>query len=202
MYTIKDSRNFFNIELKFDYIVTKNVSRHENTIISYSNNIKQEINLDTKDFLFSAYIEKLENIIAKDGEERIEMIHDSKYHTQNGKHLSKEKTEEFKYPCVYIVKNDGTLTCWYSSENKGHFGVPKVIFAQGLYSTFIDINGKYGLTQFAKGIVDTKENLPMIKKAIETPEFINLISVVSCNKNSYDHKLIRLFRKDFWKEFI
>lgn len=204
MFTTKDSRDFFNIELKFDYVVSKNMPKNDVTTVVYSNGIKQEIDLDDKDFLFSAYIEELESIIAEDGEERVKLLHDSTYHTQNnGKIImSKEKTDEFKYPCVYIVKNNGGATYWYSNEDKGHFGIPKVIFANGLYSCMADKTGEYGLTQFAKAIVDTVDNLEKIKQAMESKEFIKLISAVSCNKNSYDHKLIRLLRKDFWKDFV
>ena len=63
--------------------------------------------------------------------------------------------------------------------------------------------GDYGLTQFAYAIVDSVENLEKIKTAMTTPEFIGLMK--SCTFNTphkYNHKVIALFRKDFWKEFV
>ena len=66
----------------------------------------------------------------------------------------------------------------------------------------LDENGEYGLTQFAFGIVDEITNLPRIKQAFDTKEFRNLMEFCSVSNMSINYRIIALFRKDFWKEFV
>jgi hypothetical protein len=114
----------------------------------------------------------------------------------------------FKYPCVYSVGKNDTPNIHYSSvNNKGHFGIPKLIAGTGVSPyCFIDYTGEYGMTQFAYGIVDSVENLEKIKKVLESEEFqkINLATkfVTTQGHSIANHRILSLFRKDFWKEFI
>ena len=57
------------------------------------------------------------------------------------------------------------INLYYSSTNQnGHFGIPKIIWSNGLGTyPIIDLNGEYGLTQFSYGIYDNKNNLELIK---------------------------------------
>jgi len=76
----------------------------------------------------------------------------------------------------------------------------------------LDLDGEYGLSQYTAAIVDDEENLLKIKKVVDSEEFKKLksyfLGVVSQNVNaSIDapgnmFKVIREFKKDFWKEFI
>ena len=61
------------------------------------------------------------------------------------KWISKTKSEEFKYPCCYTITIKDQMKCYYSSEKKGHFDTPKVIWSNGLGTyPIIDENGEYG----------------------------------------------------------
>ena len=119
--------------------------------------------------------------------------------------MSKFRTEEFKYPCVYTIKSDNTLNLWFSNIDKGHFGIPKFIWGNGVCSSIgniIDYNGDYGLTEFAYAIIDTPENLEQIKNTFDSKEFQNLMKTAPNRNNNYNRKIISLFKKDFWKYFI
>jgi hypothetical protein len=83
---------------------------------------------------------------------------------------------------------------------------------KGALSTVLDLDGEYGMTQFAAGIIDKPENLVRIKKALESNEFRKLKSDFrGLGKSSEKYsiidglgnmwKFIKEFRKDFWKEF-
>ena len=134
--------------------------------------------------------------------EKIVLLHNCDYHNQRP-YMSKEEGNGFIYPCVYLTYKDGSKQVLYSNINKGHFGIPKVIFSQGISSPIIDELGEYGLMNFAYGIVDDVENLPHIQKALLNPEFIKLMSFSwGVSGQNYNPKVIALFRKDFWKEFI
>lgn len=134
---------------------------------------------------------------------KVNLIYDCSYHIQRP-HMSKTKTDEYCYPCVYIVKKDGTPTVWYSNTNdKGHFNIPKIIWGNGVGTgTFIDYKGEYGLTEFAYGITDTIENLEKIKAIMDNNRLKDFMEIFSDSRGSYNHKAIALFKQDFWKEFL
>jgi len=120
--------------------------------------------------------------------------------------MRRENESDYQYPCVYTTIKDGTINLWHSNtKSNGHFDVPKVIFTNGGATTLVvDETGEYGLTQFAYGIIDEPENLPLIKKAMEHPDFIKLMKFADgiSSLHKYNRKAITLFRKDFWKEFV
>ena len=108
--------------------------------------------------------------------------------------MSRQKSEEFKYPCIYTVKHGDGLSLWYSSIKKGHFDIPKIIWSNGRISSigsFIDKDGSYGLTQFSYAIIDSPENLSYIKKAFDNKDFRNLMEncayepIVNKSKNHW-----------------
>jgi hypothetical protein len=89
-------------------------------------------------------------------------------------------------------------------NNKGHFGISKVIFGEsGIYKPIIDMDGKYGMTHGAMAIqVDNLEEAENICKAIESDEFDEIIQ--SCLFSSFriDWNIFKDFKKDFWREFV
>ena len=94
---------------------------------------------------------------------------------------------------------------WCDRNDKGHFGVPKVVFSTGRpisVGIFFDAKGEYGLTQFATGIVDDLKILPNIQKALDSQKFRDFCSSISVGKLEINAHVLRLFRKDFWKEFL
>ena len=142
----------------------------------------------------------------KEGEEKVSVLHSfSSYETRKD-YVSKEKNDEFKYPCVYTVGSPdkgNKPTFLYSKIRKEHFGIKKVIFANGATGVFVDETGEFGLTQFATGIIDDVENLECIKKALLNEYFIkNIMGYRNSLGNNIIEKLLLFFRKDFWKEFI
>jgi len=81
----------------------------------------------------------------------------------------------------------------------------KVIWSNGRIKSIgscIDYDGEYGLTQFAYAIVDEKDKLEYIKKAFDSKRFRKLMELCAVGQLTINYKIIKLFRKDFWKEFI
>jgi len=134
----------------------------------------------------------------------VEIIYNPRYyHCQNKNMKNVETNDSFIFPCVYTISQSKGVSLWYSNINKGHFGVPKVIWTNGRGSPIIDEEGKYGLTEFAYGIVDEIENLQKIKDAMIHPDFIKLMKYVvfkECLK--YNYRVIGLFKKDFYNYVI
>ena len=118
--------------------------------------------------------------------------------------MSLKETPEFKYPCVHSTPKAGIRYMYSKVNDRGHFGVSKVIFGEsGIYNPVIDMEGKYGMTHGVMAIkVDNLEEANFISKAIESDKFDKIIQ--SCIFSSFriDWNIFKEFKKDFWKEFI
>jgi hypothetical protein len=201
----KDGIKTFSSETRYDWYVLKNKKVDTtNTIIKFQDGTTNTINVNELEFIPNGEYEKIMYMIAKNGEESVDVIHNSQYHTQKS-WMSKTKTEEFKYPCVYTVNSKSEPSFFYSSKQHGQFDVPKLIWSNGRISSigsYVDINGDYGLTQFAYAIVDKPENLQKIKEVFDTKDFRNLMELCAVGQLTVNYKVISIFKKDFWKTFI
>jgi hypothetical protein len=203
----KDGLRTFGAETRYDWYILKNVDRTKNykTNVRFEDGSKQPLDLTEMSFIPNHSYDKLVKLIAKPGEQKVEMINNSAYHTQRS-YIKNEKINEFKYPVVYTVNSENKPIFYYSNTNKnGHFGIPKVIWSNGRISSigsYIDFKGKVGLTQFAYAIVDAPENLPSIKKAFDCIELRNLMEASAVGLLTVNQKVLSLFRKDFWKDFL
>lgn len=202
-----DGVEVFKAQIAFDYYLIQNKS-YENGLVDIVDYDDKLHNIDIRnfDFIPNSNIDLVYSLVAKEGEETVKILHSySDYETRKN-YMSKVRTEEHIYPCVYTVKTNDTLTYFYSNKNdNGHFGVPKVIWGNGAsYGVVIDENGEYGLTQFSYAIVDEPNNLPLIKKVLQSKCFIQNIMGYYGGTTLiiFNRKIISTFRKDFWKEFL
>ena len=204
MNTYKDGQRVFGVGTNFDYYLVKNIKTNNNlTLINDIDNKKYKINLNNWDFIPSGNFNQFKKILTK--KEKINVLHDwSMYEIRKPYITMSNLINKTLYPCIYsITKKDG-CKFKYSDEKKGHFGIPKVIWSNGAGTyPIIDINGDYGLTQFAYAVVDDKQNLQKIKDAMISEKFINLMKYLVFKKDDkYNYKIIALFKKDFYKYFI
>jgi hypothetical protein len=200
-----DGIEMFGAKTRYDWYTVQNVDRYKNTTVRFEEGTIEEIDLGELPFIPNHSYDRIKSLIAKEGEERVTVLHSKSAYETRKPYISKTKTQEFKYPVIQSVRMDNSKVLrWSSKKDVGHFGIPKFVFCQvriGSSETFIDINGEYGLTQFACAIVDSPENLVNIKKAYESEEFHNLmLAMATTGFPPYKH--FELFRKDFWKEFV
>jgi hypothetical protein len=119
--------------------------------------------------------------------------------------MSKVMTEKHIYPCVSnVTKSEDTKLLYSNINTNGHFGVPKLICGSASSGTnyFIDVNGDYGITQFSFGIIDEPMNLNLIKKVMKSEIFQKIIKSIPNNSNAVNYKVLKTFKKDFWKYFL
>lgn len=201
----KQGLKLFGAETRFDYYILKNTDYVEDTLIICQDGSIEKANLSKIEFIPNGMFSLLKSLTAEEKDERVHIISDSSYHTQR-EHLSKNNDDVYKYPCVYTVKSGDVLTLWYSNINtNGHFGIPKLVWSNFRISSagsFIDDNGDYGLTQFSYAIVDSKDNLPLIKKAFDTKKFRDFMEICSVGDMSINRKVIATLKKDFYKKFL
>ena len=204
LYGIKKGIEIFGVSTSCDWYVVQNCAADGSLCtVKFQDGSIEMVDLSGVEFIPNSKMKEITSLIAKPDEEKTEVLYNCNYHRQRD-HVSKEKTGGFIYPVVYTCTASGNINlCWSNCNNKGHFDVPKVIWSNGLSSVHVDSTGKYALTEFAHAIVDEPKNLPMIKKALESKKFIELMKHCALNgKHRYNCKVIALFRKDFWREFV
>jgi hypothetical protein len=208
LHSTEDGKKTFGVTTPYDFYVIKNVDDNNNfTNVKDYENVESVQNLNNLEFIPNSKFEIIKSLIANDNDDKVEVIEDSSYHHQRD-YVSANNDETYIHPCVYSIYKDGTFSLKYSSRNdKGHFGKSKLILGNGANPTsFIDDDGNYGMTQFTFGIVDTPENLVKIKQVLESKEFFEITQstkYVATEGNPLVYpKILRTFKKDFWKEFI
>jgi hypothetical protein len=203
----KDGIKTFGANTTYDFYCVRNKKNNGyKTQIKCVDGVIENVDLSKMEFIPNGRFSEFEKLIAKEGDEKIKVLNNSSYHTQRP-HMSKNKVGEFIYPCDYTTSKDGSIILWYSNTNENeHFGIPKVIWSNGISTPCVDLEGEYGLTQFSYAIIDDKKNLDDIRKAMLSDKFLELMTysdgVTGVGMHRYNRKAISTFRKDFYKQFL
>lgn len=199
----EDGLNTFGVGTRYDWCVVEKQNNLGRSIIIDEDNIKYECNISNVNCIPHKNIEWVFSLVAKDGEERCEIIHSRTTYGNDKKWMSKIEDNNFKYPCIYATAADGNKIL-YSSKNNGHFGIKKFIFGKASPEKgFFDRDGKYGITNNAFGIkIDCDEDGLELEQKIKTEKFEKLFLLSKWSGFSTDYRLFSMFKKKFWKDFV
>jgi hypothetical protein len=202
----KEGLKTFGAETRYDYYILCNKNYYKETIVRCQDKSFDSVDISKMEFIPNGMFLKVNELIAKEGEEKVEILYSRSAYGTDKENTNREETQHFKYPCMYTVPKGDIPNLFYSSVNdKGHFGISKLIWSNGRIisvGSYIDEIGEFGLTQFSYAIVDSVENLKNIKKAFDSKEFRSLMEICAVGDMTINRKSIGTFRKDFWKEFI
>ena len=208
MNSVQKGEEIFGASTSFDYYLLKNEKYSINTDITDINGIKYSININKMELIPNCDIEKITSLLKRPEEKGVSVLHSYSTYETRKPYISSIQSDIFVYPCVYSILKNGTINLLYSNEDKGHFGVKKIIFGNGANPTFIlDKKGEYGMTQFSFGVlIDTIEEMESFDKVIKSGklDFITKATkFVSTNGNPVFYpKILPLLKKDFWKDYI
>jgi len=206
---IKDGQKVFHCGTRYDWYLVekKNIKMSVdvgNTTVIDEEGKQTSINLTGFKWLPNSNVEYIKKILAIKDDEKCNVIYSPSLYEHRKSWMSHTKDDDFKYPCVHSTPKSGVRYMYSKFNNKGHFGVPKVIIGEaGINDIIVDINGEYGLTNGAIGIEITNiEYGTNIKNALQSKLFNNVLK--SCLFSSYriDWNIFTEFKKDFWKEFV
>ena len=118
--------------------------------------------------------------------------------------MQREQDDVYLLPCVYSRYQDGSTKFWYSSEDKGMFGVSKVIVNVARHPyPLLDFSGQYGMCQNTFGIkIDSEEEGKRIVEAINSKKFTEILVATRWSNFQINWKMFKYFKKDWWIEFI
>jgi len=197
-----DGRKTFNCSTRYDWYILQNKDYSYNTVIKDEIGIIHDINLQGWSFIPNMMFDDIKKLVDDNHQNKLQVFkHRSDYGTEK-KWISKIKNDEFKYPIIYSINIKNKLSLVYSNtDKKGHFGLSKFIFSNGA-GFYCDSDGSYGLSEWSYCIYDDKENLNDIEKAFRSKKFNDIKKAIHLDSCTYNIKVMKLFRKDFYKEFI
>jgi len=192
----------FKVSTNYDFYLLQHKKTNTNiTRVNDIDDILYDIDLNKWEFIPNGMFKEIEKLLSTD--DRVCCINKDKCTIREYETVKKYQDEVFKYPCVYTISIKDGITLYYSSIYRHHTNIPKVIWSNGSGLPFIDYEGKYMITDFGYAIVDEKENLPKILEALLNKDFKKIMSYLIFKKNTkYNCKIIALFKKDFYKDFI
>jgi hypothetical protein len=104
---IKNGQQTFNCGTRYDWYLIQNRSKYTTTIVNDEKNNKIVIDMNDYNWLPNYNIDTIRNILAKDNEDKCNILQSMSAYEPRKKWMSKIKTDEFKYPCIIqLLKKD------------------------------------------------------------------------------------------------
>ena len=196
----KEGYSTFHCNTRYDWYVIQNCKNYKKTNIEWQDKTFVDIDMTTLAFIPNYDFNLIHTLT--NSADKCTIVHSESAYETRKPWMSKTKNGEFVNPVVYSVNRQNVeKLMWSNRTDRGHFGIPKVIFGSGATGFIIDETGKYGLTQWAKAISDDVENLKQICDVLNSVEFMKVIRACSVGKAEINIKMLKLFNKDFWKHF-
>lgn len=200
-----DGMKTFGATTRYDWYVAQKCQITKKTVVLDQNGKKTEVNLKNAVFIPNSHVDLVFSFLAKEGEEKVRILHSFSAYESRKPWVSKEQKGEFKHPIVYSTPVEAP-TIWYSNtKDNGHFGESKLILNPSRPIGYVvDLDGKYGMSQFCVGIVGDKKYLQIVEKVIKnqkTNGFSEFMEACHFTDKIFNKDVISLFRSDFWNYF-
>jgi hypothetical protein len=204
IHNVDDGMKTFKCSTRYDWYLLQKTPVHGETIVKDEEGVTQIVDLKEWSFIPNMKFDEIKALCAKSAEntDLVEIIHSESDYEVRRKWMSHGKTAEHVHPVIYSINKDNVPSFkWSNTKDKGHYGVSKFVFTNGA-GFLCDENGEYGISQWGSGIVDSVENLPLIERAFRNPRFQEIKRAIQLDSSSYNIKVMRLFRNDFWRAFV
>jgi hypothetical protein len=194
----------FGVGSRYDVHLTQKLPYTGETTIVDEDGVKGKFSLSSMEGIPHNNIRFfVENSLSADEGGVCEMIYDFSYETRQ-KHMSDGKSFEFKHPCVHATSKTGVKLRWSKTNERGHFGVKKVIMGMASPERgFFDKNGEYAMTQhvFAIVVKNDKDGEDLVK-CLQNPQFQKIMKGFVWAGFQTDWKVFAKLRYGFWRDFV
>jgi len=189
MFDIKESMKIFNVGTKVDfYCLQKSKCTNEKTIIIDERNVTHSIVI-RNNFIPNHSINQVYKLFG--GINSRKVLYNCTYHHHSSILVSEEKTDEHIHPCIYLANKKGITYC-YSSSNKAHFGIPKVIIPMGSFQPIMDFKGEYGMCEVAFAIIiNSLEEGNHLMNLFSSDDFLLILSACKWKTFQLDWRLFK-----------
>ena len=203
MHNSQDGLKTFNAGTRYDFYVIENRDVYTTTSVNDEDRITTDVDLSGYSFIPNKGLKFFNKILAKNDEQRCPIIFNRTNYGSDRPYVIETEDELHKYKLVHSTPKSGNRFMYSSRNDRGHFGVSKVIFGEsGIYDVIIDMNGDYGMSQGSMAIVvDNIEEANNIKKILLSDNFSNFLESVMWSNFRIDWRLFSYLKREFWKEF-
>ena len=205
IHNTQDGIKTFGCGTRYDFYIIKKMNNYENNTITKivdENKIINNIILKNYEWLPNSNYDIINKMLASENEEKLTVINDFNYSRLNKNLVSTIKNDIYKYELIYLTPKSGIRYMYSKVNNKGHFGIMKIIIGEtGFDNAINDYEGKYGMTQDSFGIIiSSKEEGENMLNFIKSLKFKKIIKD-SCSLSNYriDWRLFINFKKTFYK---
>ena len=190
---------------RYDWYLLQKQLPNMCTIVYDEFNIRYDIYLSHYTWLPNSNIHKILDLCAQHNEQRLQVLYDRMAYKADQENIplektwvSHEKSNVFCYPLIHSTPKKGIQYRFSSKCDRGHFGIPKIIFGEGgAHHCILDIKGEYGMTHGAMGIIiNTMEEGVILRDIIISNSFKKLMDACCYSSYRIDWNVISLFHKD------
>jgi hypothetical protein len=201
---LKDGKKTFNCGTRYDWYLIKKIEKYKDTVILDENNKKEIIDLKCFEWLPNSNITEIAGLLATNGSAKCNIMYNTPYHSAIKKQMSHIQSGDFVFPCIHTTPKTEPRIMFSKVNNKGHFGISKVIFGDsGISNPIIDMEGKYGMTEHSMAIqVSSIDEAINISNAIKSKKFDRIVKSCSFSTYQIDWRMFKEFKVDFWREFV
>ena len=204
IHNTKDGMKTFHCGTRYDWYILKKNKEETTTTIKDEKNIISKINLSKYNWLANCELDEIDKLLATDKDEKCPILQSMSAYEPRKSWMSNKQSVEFKYPVVHSTPKDGTRYVWSNRNDKGFYGVSKIIFGDsGIYNPVIDLNGDYAMTQHAMAIeIKSKLEGEQLKVALSSNKFKEILTACSWSSFAIEWNMFSYFKRDFYKYFL
>ena len=203
MHDSRDGMKTFNAGTRYDFYVLENCDIYTTTKINDEDRIITNVDLRGYNFIPNKGLEFFNKILASPSDEKCQVIFNVSNYETRKEYVSDFQDDVYRYTLIHTTTKSGPRYKYSSRNDKGHFGIKKVIFGDsGINEPIVDINGEYGMTQHAMGIkVDSLDEANTIKNVLMGDNFSKFLESVMWSNFQIDWRLFTFLKKDFYNYF-
>jgi superfamily II DNA or RNA helicase len=200
----KRGKEVFGASTRFDCIVVERSlpSPGVKTLIVDELGNKSNMSLDDKGWLPNYMFGEIEELLAKEGEPTVKVIYSRSKYGNDKPNISRKQEGAFIYPVVYGMRKDENVFLYSNTDEKGHFGVPKVILSlnERQHQPINDFDGNYATSELAFGIeIDSREDGDKLVEFVKSEGFQEIIKATKWSTFQTDWRMFTHFREGFWR---
>jgi len=192
----KTGQEVFGANTKFDWYVWKADYNGLATVNDINGN-ETEIDLSEWSFLPNSHFELIQTLKAGRPDEKQKIIFDSSYHASRS-FVTDKKDLAHCHPVVHSTAGGQNIK-YSDRQDRGHFGVPKLIIGEsGIGEPILDVKGEYGMTQGAMGLhVESEEEGKKMLEALQSEKMSKILNACQWSGFRIDPRLFRQFQKNW-----
>ena len=201
---LEDGKKIFKCGTRYDWYLIEKTPKYKTTIVNDQEGVILDIDMGNFNWLPNYNLNIIQQILAKDIDEKCPIIYNRSNYGSDKKYTSKTENSEYCYPCIHTTPKKGIRYIYSKYNDKGHFGISKVIFGQSNYKNpIIDMKGEYGMSEHSMAIkINTLADANKIVNCFKKDKFDILIDSCSWSNYMLDWRLFNYLKKDFYNYFI